>query len=162
MGENCVANGSLPPYGDFAADSWDECTLAMHASSVSRARKFVLDRLSRWELAPDVEDDVVLVVSELVTNAIVHTVSDEVTCHLRITEDSVYIAVADQGSDPIGPQVRATAVSECGRGLQLVNALAEDWGVVRNDGQGRVVWAVFRATQTAELAPSSTPAHSWM
>jgi anti-sigma regulatory factor (Ser/Thr protein kinase) len=147
MGNDPAGRGCHPPHGGLAAESWDECRLDTHGASVSKARRFVLDRLSRWDLEQDVQDDVVLAVSELVTNAIVHTASIEITCRLGISDGSVYVAIADQGLDPVGPQVRTAAFSETGRGLQLVSALAENWGVILNDGKGRVVWAAFRATQ---------------
>jgi anti-sigma regulatory factor (Ser/Thr protein kinase) len=147
LGDDCVAHGLFPPHGGLVAESWDECRLAMHETSVSKARRFVLDLLGEWDLEQDVQDDVVLVVSELVTNAIVHTTSVEITCRLGIIGGSVYVAIADQGLDPVGPQVRTVELSETGRGLQLVSALSEDWGVMPDDGRGRVVWAVFRATR---------------
>jgi serine/threonine-protein kinase RsbW len=118
--------------------------LAAHGASVARARTLVRDRLVCRGLGEDVRDNAVLVMSELFTNAIVHTGSVEVTCRLRITAESVYLAVVDQGLDLVGPHVR-TPDTEGGRGLLLVSALAEEWGVEEKAEGGRVVWALLRA-----------------
>lgn len=151
VGDNDVAHRSfpptLPPHGGLVPGSWEEYRLAVQDDSVSKARRFVMDLLGEWGVGEDIRDDVVLVVSELVTNAIVHTASVEVTCRFGVTEDSMYVAVADQGLDPVGPHVRTAPMSERGRGLQLVSALTENWGVMLDDGKGRVVWAVFRTAR---------------
>jgi serine/threonine-protein kinase RsbW len=123
---------------------WQETfRLSAQGASVAQARALVRDRLSRWDLGEGVRDDAVLVISELFTNAIVHTGSVEVTCHLRITGESVYLAVGDQGLDLVGPHVRAPD-AEGGRGLLLVGALAEEWGVDDEQDGGRIVWALLR------------------
>jgi anti-sigma regulatory factor (Ser/Thr protein kinase) len=122
--------------------------LPAHGSSVSQARSLVRERLSGSGLRQELRDDAVLVISELFTNAVVHTGSVEVVCRLRVAEDSVYLAVVDQGLDLVGPHVRAPD-TEGGRGLLLVSALAEEWGVDDEHGAGRVVWAILRTHDTA-------------
>jgi anti-sigma regulatory factor (Ser/Thr protein kinase) len=117
------------------------------AESVARARQLTLDRLIRWEIEKETRETAVLVVSELVTNAIVHTAGDHVICEVRDGEGQLRIAVEDQGYGPTGPQLHHVAVGESegegGRGLFLVDALCGGWGThdTSGYGPGRVVWA---------------------
>jgi anti-sigma regulatory factor (Ser/Thr protein kinase) len=111
-------------------------------TSVAEARRRVGELLDRWGVAENVLDDATLVVSELFTNALVHTDSAEITCRLHTTQESVYVAVADQGRGQAGPVVREPD-AESGRGLMLVSALAQVWGVIAESDRGRTVWAVL-------------------
>jgi DNA-binding NarL/FixJ family response regulator len=106
-------------------------------SSAGQARRFVDEVLSRWR-CDSVLDDVQLLVSELVTNAVVHAGSD-VEVAVRLLTDAVRIEVVDQG--PMG-SLRVTKPAhdaESGRGLLLVETLASAWGVEEIEG-GKSVW----------------------
>ena len=111
--------------------------LQADTASASRARRFVDEVLSRWQCG-DLLDDVQLLVSELVTNAVVHAGS-EVEIAVRLLVDSVRIEVVDRAPDaklrPSSPAVE----DESGRGLLLVETLASAWGVEPLDG-GKAVW----------------------
>jgi anti-sigma regulatory factor (Ser/Thr protein kinase) len=120
----------------------DVFALPAHGASVAAARNRVGELLCQWGVGEQVHDDVALVVSELFTNALVHTDSTEITCRLQTTAETVYLAITDQGRGPSGPQVREPD-AESGRGLLLVNALAELWGVSNEQGRGRTVWAIL-------------------
>ncbi|QNP66378.1 ATP-binding protein [Streptomyces genisteinicus] len=110
--------------------------------SVSRARRLVCERLERWGVRDDVRDTALLVVSELVTNAVVHTGGSLVSCQLRRTEGQLRITVQDQGSAPTGPRVCHGLEEERGRGLLLVESLSTAWGTHDCEhSNGRVVWA---------------------
>jgi anti-sigma regulatory factor (Ser/Thr protein kinase) len=105
-------------------------------------RSIAADLISRL-VARAAIDDVVLVASELVSNAVVHTGVDQVEQQLDVTwdvgPDSVLIRVVDPSPDL--PRPRSTNASDTrGRGLSIVAALALDWGVRRTDG-GKQVWA---------------------
>ncbi|WP_460246655.1 ATP-binding protein [Streptomyces sp. BYX5S] len=103
------------------------------------------DRLCAWEVPGDTCCDAVLLVSELTTNAVLHTDSDHFLCGLTLTDDErcLRIELHDGGSDP----VRASAApagpgDENGRGLFLVEQLAERWGSGHSTrSEGKVVWA---------------------
>ncbi|HEX5566072.1 MAG TPA: ATP-binding protein, partial [Streptomyces sp.] len=83
--------------------------------------------------------------SEFVTNAVVHTVSDRVVCRLQRCERWLRVEVRDQGTGVLGLTPRSENVDATnGRGLQLVDALAEAWGDVPAPAQGRIVWAELR------------------
>lgn len=80
-----------------------------------------------------------LVASELVTNAVVHSQSP-LQFGVRTDPDWLCIEVTDaDGNIPVKQPSSPEGVS--GRGLALVEALAEDWGVAPQPGGGKTVWA---------------------
>ena len=117
--------------------------LPAHAESVCRARQLTRERLSRWGTADDTCETAILIISELVTNAVVHAPGDHVICELRDGNGRLHIAVEDQGYGPTGPQLRGASEDEGGRGLFLVDAVSSRWGThdTSQYGSGRVVWA---------------------
>lgn len=119
--------------------------LPSEPASVGQARGRVEKRLYQWGVRRDVRDDAALVVSELFTNAVVHTDSVYVTCRMRTTPgDLLHLSVVDQGRALAGPMIAETSqAADGGRGLALVNAVADRWGVDDDRGAGRVVWAVL-------------------
>ncbi|PWV73251.1 Histidine kinase-like ATPase domain-containing protein [Prauserella marina] len=87
---------------------------------------------------PEWRECVLLVVTELVTNAIVHTASPS-SLRVRRRSNTVRIEVTD--NERAAPFVRAPRSDEAGgRGMLLVSALADEWGVERTN-EGKVVWA---------------------
>jgi serine/threonine-protein kinase RsbW len=142
---NNAATATLPqtPFeAEAAFVHRDVFALPAHGTSVAAARNRVGELLRQWGVGDVVHDDVALVISELFTNALVHTDSTEITCRLQTTAETVYLAITDQGLGPTGPRVREPD-AESGRGLLLVNALAELWGVSNEHGRGRTVWAIL-------------------
>jgi anti-sigma regulatory factor (Ser/Thr protein kinase) len=105
---------------------------------VGRARLFVGQVLSGCP----VTDEVVLLTSELVTNAITHTASGtggKVTVTVYRGDTRVRVEVRDDGSAEI-PVVRARDEDrDCGYGLGLVELMAHRWGH-RGGQRGRIVW----------------------
>lgn len=82
--------------------------------------------------------DVCVVVSELVTNA-VRTGCAELTVQLFVYDDSIRLAVIDDGRGlPVRQHPQVEAIR--GRGLAIVDALTRDWGVRPLD-TGKEVWA---------------------
>ncbi|MGP4021835.1 SpoIIE family protein phosphatase [Actinomadura sp. 3N407] len=104
-------------------------------STVPWIRTQVAGRLADWRLEP-LADTVELLVSELVTNALVHGAG---SMGLRVIKGgSLLCEVYDDGADL--PRLRnADATDESGRGLQLVSHLAARWGTHRTE-RGKVVW----------------------
>lgn len=102
--------------------------------------------LEEQDVDSEARDDAGLVLSELFTNAVRHSDSDRVSCVVKVTGNLLCLEVADQGCGTTEPLPREPGVDEeCGRGLQLVNAIALSWGVQTcPDGRGRLVWAVLR------------------
>ncbi|MGJ6963694.1 ATP-binding protein [Streptosporangium sp. G11] len=91
-------------------------------------------------------DDVVLLLSEVVTNSVVHsdsghTPTGSVTVCLGIGGGMVHAEVIDDGSATSLPFVRAAGLdSDGGRGLLLVEAMAVGWGVHHDTEAGTAVW----------------------
>lgn len=104
--------------------------------SVSQARRFVTRAIEG--AAPEVIESVVLMASELASNCIRHTNSQfEVT--VTRTGSEIRVAATDQGGGE--PAVRHPGPSDpSGRGLQIVDLLAADWGVERLPKRGKTVW----------------------
>ena len=109
--------------------------LAGEAPSVRTARRLVDETLRSWDCG-EVLDEVELLVSELVTNAVVHG-HGEVEVAVRLLPERIRFEVIDD--DPSMPAPRHEPDAESGRGLALVEALSSDWGV-EPTGSGKSVW----------------------
>lgn len=117
--------------------------LPAHATAVADAREKVRGQVRSWGLPEELGRTAQLVVSEFFTNAVVHTDSCRVRCRLQVCEQRLRIEVLDEGAGCGQVVPRQAAPGDVnGRGLQLVSALAETWGVRSEDSDsGRVVWA---------------------
>lgn len=111
--------------------------------SVAYARGFLRDMLPVGAAALD---DLVLVGSETVCNAITHTRSGatggRVTVRLLEGAGVYRLEVADDGAGGARPYVRSENGAENGRGMRIVEELASDWGF-RADGDRTIVWVEF-------------------
>ncbi|MEU2422188.1 ATP-binding protein [Streptomyces sp. NPDC007851] len=122
--------------------------LAPTPRAVGNARRSVGELLGSWGVCDEARDNAVLVTSELVTNAIVHSAGRRIVCRVQATDDRVRIEVEDQnGGFTLPAPRRARPDEQNGRGLFLVDALSLDWGVqVASEGStARVVWAELSA-----------------
>lgn len=116
-------------------------TFGAHAGSVRQARRFLRGALEAWS-ADGYGMVGEQVISELATNAALHAQS-EFTVHLLLDDDSLLVEVTD--SSRVLPQERHYAVdATTGRGLLLVEALAEEWGVQASP-TGKTVWCRLAA-----------------
>lgn len=125
------------------------CELPATARSVTDARRFVVDALSRWGRA-ELADTAALLTSEVVTNAVLHA-RTSVDVVVRLLSDGVAVEVSD--GSPVQPQERRpTLQSTTGRGMALLDQLAATWDVtMRRDGKtvrftlkdGTDPWAAF-------------------
>jgi anti-sigma regulatory factor (Ser/Thr protein kinase) len=112
-------------------------------ASAARAREFVCRGLTEHDL-PHLIDDVRLVVSELATNAVVHA-RQPFTVSLRGDECLVVLSVHDLShQSPVRGTARPSDAH--GRGLAIVASVSHDWGVDRNNGTAKSVWASFKVT----------------
>lgn len=128
-------------------ESW---TVWRVPEAVRHARRFTRRTLRTWGVTQDI-DVVLLVVSELVTNALVHT-GGPVRLHLTLFNHRLRIAVSDNSArTPIKPTSIGWEATG-GRGILLVEAMSAAWGTVPVSG-GKQVWAdVF-----LEEGPSARP-----
>lgn len=107
-----------------------------------------LETLTAWGYH-DRQDDVRLCVSELATNAVVHGVPPGREFCLSLVGDGalVRVEVRDSGGGQVRPS--DAGPEACGgRGLRLVMALADDFGVTVHQ-PGKTVWTVFKTARSA-------------
>ncbi|MGW7253758.1 ATP-binding protein [Streptomyces sp. NPDC054834] len=118
-------------------------------SGVKTARDWArghLRSLGWTETAPDTVDDVLLTISELVTNAHVHAHS---AAHLVLTWDSRCLHVSVHDSSPLLPTPRPPSAEHTGgRGMLLIDALADTWQA-RPCPDGKIVHACFQPPASA-------------
>ena len=113
--------------------------------AVRLARRVTRDALAAWQLA-HVEDTAVLLVSELVTNALRHA-GDTGAIGLELTSAGTWLRVEVQDGDPHWRVSRSPAdCDESGFGFVLVDSLAARWGV-RRVSAGKAVWVELDASQ---------------
>lgn len=117
-------------------ESW---TVWRVPQAVGHARRFTRRTLRSWNVTGDAQDAVLLIVSELVTNALVHT-DGRVRLDLTLVNHRLRVAVAD--SSPRTP-IKPTSIgweATGGRGILLVEAMSAAWGSLPVSG-GKQVWS---------------------
>jgi anti-sigma regulatory factor (Ser/Thr protein kinase) len=132
---------------------------APEPSAAGDARRLTQQQLVEWDL-PEVVDDAALLVSEVVTNAVVHARSD-IDFTLAVAEGSVEVGVADREtrqprvrpSDPGLQPDEWTWLSTHGRGMVLVDQIADEWGVEERV-TGKQIWFRLAAPTTWPYTPS--------
>jgi len=122
-----------------------ELRLSERATSAGLAREFVRTTLTSWQSLVDL-DDAVLVVSELVTNVLLHA-HGAPFIRLLPAVDGVRVEVSDDSPQPPLPSR--------GLGLALVEGLATSWGSSPRGG-GKVVWCELPATPRAAAAETAS------
>ena len=111
-------------------------------TSVRAARAFARERCAASALSAEDCELLVLLVSELVTNAIVHARSE---ARLTITATGSLLRVEVGDDSPVHPQVLHPGPrASSGRGVGFVARLATGWGV-RDEPGGKVVWFTLAA-----------------
>ncbi len=119
---------------------WD---LPSEPEFIAKARTMVRETLGSWGLRTEI-GDVELIVSELYTNAVVHG-GPHITLTLRLAGPILSGAITDHSASAPA-LVRADAFAEHGRGLAIVDALADRWGIApKTEESGKTVWFVIRS-----------------
>ncbi|MET8613997.1 ATP-binding protein [Streptomyces misionensis] len=150
----------LPPLDPAAVSSAASCALPARYEAVREARRFARDTLVQWDVGERF-DDICLVVSELVTNALRHALPAEYGCahehtasvrlHLMRWAERLVCAVRDPSHETPVPRDSDDFSAESGRGLFLVDSFADGWGwhPLAGSLDGKVVWAMFRLDTAA-------------
>jgi signal transduction histidine kinase len=133
-------------------------TVAPDPEAVTDARHFATAALEAWNMGT-LADDVSLVVTELVTNALRHSLppcpaEPAGLIRLRMICQLPYIlcGIQDTAEQDLPSRREPDYIAETGRGLHIVESFSRAWGWVRFPG-GKVVWALFRLpTQTGGAA----------
>ncbi|MGZ4478167.1 MAG: SpoIIE family protein phosphatase [Nocardioidaceae bacterium] len=120
------------------------------ADAVHKARRAASRALRDWALPQWLVDDVTLVVSEMVTNALRHG-RPPVSLRLRRARSSLVLEVWD-GAAFLPRRLRPTPEDEGGRGVQLMALLADRWGA-RPLSTGKATWCIFRLAEASVEAP---------
>jgi anti-sigma regulatory factor (Ser/Thr protein kinase) len=166
--------GSWPPAAELAADvtaseadgqDWAGYERMVTrkpgatAGAVRAARHFTITTLRQWDVAGRSED-IALVVSELLTNAVRHAAPgtsgtstasaggragarSPIRLGLVQPGQSILCAVADP-SELVPVPREPDYLAETGRGLHVISALSDQWGYTAPGAGGKVVWAMFR------------------
>jgi len=136
------------------ADWWDapaavSSPLSRGPQSARAARRLTRNTLRGWGL-PTLAEDAETIVGEFVANAVTHGADSDAASRpadglglrlLRRTGE-VICAVLDPCDD--APVLRSPEdAAECGRGLQMVDALSDVWGWSPVAGRGKAVWAIL-------------------
>ena len=131
--------GEPVPEGALAATY----SVAADPRAVAEARHLAVTTLTSWGVDEGTVSNAVLCLSELVTNAVIHT---DAECEVRIVLDQGVLttAVRDGGSNVVVDPSRVTVdpLAVHGRGLQLVDAFSTRWGS-QLDAVGMTVWFVL-------------------
>ncbi len=119
--------------------------LGPDVSSLGEGRRFVAQTLRDWNVDEETIEPVMLVANELVANAIVHAHSSPVLS-LEGDGSDLLLRVADDAGD-LAVKRRSAPSDDGGRGLVLVEALCDRWGVDAS-GSGKCVWVQFAGALT--------------
>ncbi|MFJ7899445.1 ATP-binding protein [Streptomyces sp. NPDC096198] len=120
-----------------------ELWLRRTAASVGKARAFVRAVLPVEQLRHRI-DDITPCVSELATNAVLHGSPAGHLILVRVIAHEALLRIEVHDAGESHPLPKAPADDDpSGRGLFLVEALADDWGAAPRDGLGKLVWVEF-------------------
>lgn len=124
-------------------------------SRIGQVRRIVSAQLRYWHLDPLI-DQAALGVTELLTNVHQHAEPDKVcTVDIELLLDRLTVSVWDH--DPRLPVLRAgegDLFATSGRGLELIAAVSENWGVRPQGDTGKVVWFSLTAPSPVVTPPS--------
>jgi anti-sigma regulatory factor (Ser/Thr protein kinase) len=131
------------------------CTVELQAlpSRIGQVRRIVSAQLRYWHLDPLI-DRAALGVTELLTNVHLHAQPDKLcTVEIELLLDRLMVSVRDH--DPRLPEVRdVEASATTGRGLAMVAAVSESWGVRPDGDAGKVVWFTLPTAPATVAAPA--------
>ncbi|MFF0447560.1 ATP-binding protein [Streptomyces sp. NPDC004609] len=138
------------------------CTVELQAlpSRIGQVRRIVSAQLRYWHLDPLI-DQAALGVTELLTNVHQHAEPDKVcTVDIELLLDRLTVSVQDH--DPRLPTLRdgGDLFATSGRGLALIAAVSENWGVRPQGDTGKVVWFSLAAAPPAAAPPSRSTAYA--
>jgi anti-sigma regulatory factor (Ser/Thr protein kinase) len=129
---------------DEQLDAAASLHLPPEPASAARARRFIVDLCKATRMPAELCETAALLVSELVTNAVIHG-KTSATIEVHRPPDTLRVSVRDDNPvlPAIGDHPKLTA--ESGRGMQIVSVLADAWGVEKL-GSGKAIWFELRVS----------------
>ena len=137
---NDERSGVIEALGGLPGQQDVELALGPSFDAPGMARAFARSALRGWGLA-DLLDPTCLVVSELVTNAVIHA-GTELRLSLSMAASRVLITVHDHHAGAPRTGTDLSMLDFGGRGLLIVEEFAKDWGIFPTQAGGKLVWAV--------------------
>jgi anti-sigma regulatory factor (Ser/Thr protein kinase) len=128
-------------------------------ASVAVARRRLAADLSAAGIFEAAVGDAVLVVSELLSNAIRHArplPGASVQVAWALADEAIEVAVSDGGAATTPARTHASVSALGGRGIGIVEYVASRWGI-RSDDSGQTVWAVLAAPATEHQPQLAAP-----
>ena len=136
-----------------------QCRLRLPATPIAaaRARKEVSDAITAWDIKID-KDAAALLTSELVTNAVTHDGGDDILLTISCCHCQFRVDIHDTSKSLPVPAPSVSLDSEAGRGLLLVDTIADQWGYYRTP-TGKAVFFIltFSGTDVPERAFGHVP-----
>lgn len=126
------------PWGVYGGGQRAVTRLPSDPTSVPAARRFASQAVHDFGGSAETLDTTRLLVTELTTNSVVHAHSP-IRLSVVPERDRVRIEVRDDDPTPPEAPREPNPDAESGRGLWLVDALAVDWGINRNE-RGKTIW----------------------
>jgi len=121
--------------------------LAPELEAIAESRLVIRDALDGWGVDGTLADIVVLLASELVTNALVHA-RPPVDLTIDWKDPHLRVGVSD-GEDRMPHMIEPPGQADGGYGLHVIEQLSHEWGTAQRVGGGKVVWfEVERRQQT--------------
>lgn len=125
-----------------AEEDGSACSIRLPAtpSTARKAREFVARTCARWSLAPETVESALLLVSELVTNAVRYGRGIVTVTAEQSSTSLLRVSVHDEDTTSVPTRRASELLDEGGRGLLLVDLLAARWGVEPHPFVGKDVW----------------------
>ncbi|MCP3821201.1 ATP-binding protein [Streptomyces sp. A3M-1-3] len=137
-----------PQAADVAAEYRTDFSVGEH--SARHLRRILRMYLTSWDLL-DVADAAELALTELIANVVGHVPGRRCQTRILLQAGGVRVEVAD-GCPRLPRPAGGDDLAEGGRGLLLVDAVTDDWGVeTRPDGGGKTVWFECLAATAADV-----------
>ena len=102
-----------------------------------QARRWLVQRCHKWD-CDALADPAALMITELVTNVFLHARTDCVI-HAAFNPPTLAVSVSDEDGQELSRRGEPSSTAEDGRGLAIVAALADAWGIQHADGT-KSVW----------------------
>ncbi|MFF3844156.1 ATP-binding protein [Streptomyces sp. NPDC002328] len=132
-------NGYLPSLLAAPTAPQYRMTLRVGEHSAHHIRNIARSCLEEWEMA-ELSDAVELAVTELVANVLRHVPDRRCTLFFLKQRDGIRTEVRDTSDELPSPTTTLNPESETGRGLFLLAAVVDRWGVTPVSGGGKTVW----------------------